>query len=99
MTGVKRRISCRELFKNFNILPLASKFLLSLSFLVYNMETFQTNSDVHNENTRHNLHVPKSNLRKYERGIKLYNNLPPSIKSLHRDIKVFKYHLRIYFKQ
>jgi hypothetical protein len=29
MAGNKRRVSCRELFKKFNILPVASKFLLS----------------------------------------------------------------------
>jgi hypothetical protein len=41
MAGVKRRISCRELFKKFNILRVASEFLLSLlSFVVDNMETF-----------------------------------------------------------
>jgi hypothetical protein len=48
MTGAKRRVSCRELFKKFNILPLANEFLLSLlSFIVGNMEKFQTNSDIH----------------------------------------------------
>jgi hypothetical protein len=37
MVGTKRRASCRELFKKFNILPLASEFLLSLlSFVVEN---------------------------------------------------------------
>jgi hypothetical protein len=34
MAGTKRRASCGELFKKFNILPLASKFLLSLSSFV-----------------------------------------------------------------
>jgi hypothetical protein len=34
MAGVKRRVSCRELFKKFNILPLMSEFLLSLLFFV-----------------------------------------------------------------
>jgi hypothetical protein len=41
MAGVKR-ISCRELFKKFNILPLASELLLSrLSFAVDNLEMFR----------------------------------------------------------
>jgi hypothetical protein len=53
MAGTKRRASCRELFKKFNILPLASEFLLSLlSFVVDNLEIFQTNSDIHNINTK-----------------------------------------------
>jgi hypothetical protein len=43
MTGTKRRASCRELFKKFNILPLVSEFLLSLlSFVVDNIEKLQT---------------------------------------------------------
>jgi hypothetical protein len=47
MAGVKRRVSCRELFKKFNIFPLASGFLPSLlSFVVDNLEKFQTNSDI-----------------------------------------------------
>jgi hypothetical protein len=52
--GAERRVSCRELLKKFNILPLASEFLLSvLSFVVDNMGKFQTNSCIHNTNTRH----------------------------------------------
>jgi hypothetical protein len=60
MEGTKRRASCRELFKKFNILPLSSEFLLSLlSFVVDNIEKLQTNSDVHNISTtyRYNLHL------------------------------------------
>jgi hypothetical protein len=54
MTGTRRRASCRELFKKFNILPLACEFLLSLlSFVVDNLETFQTNSDIHNISTKY----------------------------------------------
>jgi hypothetical protein len=98
MAGTKRRASCRELFKKFNILPLASEFLVSLSsFVVENTETFQTNADIHNISTRYtyNLHVPNTNLSKYQKGIyypgiKLFNNLPPTIKSLNHDIKKFK---------
>jgi hypothetical protein len=52
MAAAKRRASCRDLFKKFNILPLASKFLLSLlSFIVDKMEKFQTNSDIHSIST------------------------------------------------
>jgi hypothetical protein len=98
MAGTKRTASYRELFKKFNILPLASKFLFSLlSFVVDNIETFQTNSDIHHISTRYryNLHVPNTNLSKYQKGvyysgIKLFNNLPPTIKSLNHDIKKFE---------
>jgi hypothetical protein len=54
MAGTKRRASCRELFKKCNILPLVKEFLLSLlSFVVDNIEKFQTNSDIHNIGTRY----------------------------------------------
>jgi hypothetical protein len=99
MAGTKGRASCRELFKKFNILPLASEFLLSLSFVMDNFETFQTNSDIHNISTRYryNLHVPNTNLSKYQKrvyysGIKLFSNLPPTIKSLNHDIKNLSQH-------
>jgi hypothetical protein len=82
MAGTNRRASCKELFKKFNFLPLASKCFLSLSFVVDNLETFQTNSDIHNISTRYryNLHVPNSNLSKYQKGVyytgsKLFTNL------------------------
>jgi hypothetical protein len=84
-----------ELFKKFNILPLSSEFFLSLSsFVVDNIETFQTNSDIHHISTRYRykLHVTNTILRKYKKGvyfpgIKLLNNLPPTIKSLNHNIK------------
>jgi hypothetical protein len=90
--------TCRELFKKFNILPLASEFLLSLlSFVVDNIEKFQTNSDIHNICTRYryNLHVPNINLSKYQKGVyytgmKPFNDPSPTIKSLNHDIKKFK---------
>jgi hypothetical protein len=48
MAGVKRTASCRELFQKFNVFSLASEVLLSLlSFIVNNMEKFQTNSNMH----------------------------------------------------
>jgi hypothetical protein len=104
MVGVKRRVSCRELFNKFNILPLASAFLFSLlSFVVDNMEKFRTNSDIHSINTRHkhDLCMPNVNLTTYQKGayyagIKLFSTLVASIKSLNSDIKVFKPALKDY---
>jgi hypothetical protein len=61
------------------------------------MEKFQTNSDIHNINTwhKHDLHQLSANLTSYKKGayyagIKLFNNLPDSIKSLNHDTKVFQ---------
>jgi hypothetical protein len=104
MAGVKSRVPCRKLFRKFNILPLASEFILCLlSFVVENLVKFKTNKDVHNLNTRrkHFLYMPNTNLTKYQKVayytcIKLCNNLPPIIKSLNYDIKVFKPALKDY---
>jgi hypothetical protein len=104
MAGVKIRVSCRKLFRKFNVLPLPSEFVLCLvSFVVENLDKFQRNTDVHNLNTRrkYDLHMPNTNLTKYKKivyhtGIKLFNNLPPTIKSLNHDIKVFKPALKDY---
>jgi hypothetical protein len=97
--------SSRKTYRQeFNILPLASEFLLSLpSFMADNMEKFQTNSDIHSINTRHkhDLHQPCANLTSYQNGayyagFKLFNTLPDSIKSLNHDVKVFKPALKGY---
>jgi hypothetical protein len=50
---------------------------------------------------RYNLHVPNTNLSKYQKGvyysgIKLFSKLPPYIKSLNHDIKIFKPALKEY---
>jgi hypothetical protein len=46
MAGTKRRASSMELFRKFNILPLANEFLFSLSsFIVDNMEQFHPIQD------------------------------------------------------
>jgi hypothetical protein len=61
------------------------------------MEEFQTNSDIQSINTRHkhDLHQLSANFASYQKdayyaGIKLFNTLTDSIKSLHYDTKVFK---------
>jgi hypothetical protein len=70
----------------------------SASFIVVeNVDKLQRNTDAHSLNTRCkcDLHMPYMNLTKYKKGvyytgIKLFNSLPPTIKSLNHDIKVFK---------
>jgi len=82
------RDSCRELFKHLKILPLQSQYVLSLSvFIVDNNNLFYVNSEMHIINTRQNsnLHQSQANLTLYQKGpyysgIKVFNNLPPSIR-------------------
>ena len=52
MMNINNRVSCRELFKKLNILPLQSQYILSLVlFVVKNINEFKHNFDVHSINT------------------------------------------------
>jgi len=96
------RVSCCELFKKLNILPLHSQYiLLLLVFVVKNIDEFTTNSDVHTINTRHksDLHPPSIKLAKnqegvYYSGIKIFSYLPQNIKKLSWNVKKFKLTLK-----
>jgi hypothetical protein len=51
--GCGNRISCRNLFKKLQILPLTSQYMLSLlMFVVQNKNLFSTNIENHNIDTR-----------------------------------------------
>ena len=92
--------SCRELFKELNILALHSQYILSLLlFVVKNINMFKYNSMIHSFNTKKcsDLYQPLANLTKvqkgaYHSGIKAFNCLPITcrIKNLSGDIKKFK---------
>jgi hypothetical protein len=69
--GCRSRESCGDLFKNLNILPLESLYVLSLLvFLANNNNRFQLNSDVHhiNKGQKCNFHQPSSNLSLHHKG-------------------------------
>ena len=70
--NIDNRVSCRELFKKLNILPLQSQYILSLVlFVVRNINEFKHNFDVHSINTRHkaDLFPPTSTVSKYHKGV------------------------------
>jgi len=85
-----KNASCRQLFKDLNILPIQSQYIFStLLFVTKNKVQFLSNSQVHKINTRQtsDLYVPTANLTVYEKGayysgIKIYNHLPTGIKDL-----------------
>jgi hypothetical protein len=65
MMGYGYRESCRDLFKELNILPLRSQYIYSLMmFVIKNREKFVTNKDCHEFETRQdmNLHMHQVNL-------------------------------------
>ena len=70
--NVDSRTSCRNLFKQLNILPLKSQYIFSLMmFVARNRELFVINANVHNFPTRsHNdLHLPITNLSVFQKEV------------------------------
>ena len=68
--GAQPRMSCRSLFKQLKILPVPCQYILpSINLIKNNQEIFQTNSSIHNTNTRnkYNLHRPNANLPCYKK--------------------------------
>jgi len=63
------RVSCRELFKKLNIFPVHSQYILSVLFVVKNIEEFISNSEVHSVNIgrRSDLYPPSIKLTKYKK--------------------------------
>jgi len=87
--GHGNKESCRNLFKELNILPLMSQYILSLlTFVSSNREQYFANSEIHNINTRHTStrHLPRAHLNIFQKGvyysgIKIFNSLPRDIKT------------------
>jgi hypothetical protein len=102
MVGTHPRTSCKRLFKELDILTVPSQYIYSLMiFSIGNQEKFQTNSSVHNINTRnkHHLHRPVANLSCFQKGasysgIRIFNSLPRSITNLKNEKTQFKVALK-----
>ena len=79
-----------------------SQYIYSpMSFFTGNQEKFQTNSSVHNINTRnkHRLHRPVANLSCFQKGasyygIRIFNSLPQNITNLKNEKTQFKVALK-----
>jgi hypothetical protein len=102
--GMRDRDSCGEHFKKLKILPLKSQYILSVALLLVNNKNyFQTNTEIHDINTRtkSNLHQTLSHLSKYQKGthcfvIKVFSSLPARIKDLSHNLRQFKSALRAF---
>jgi hypothetical protein len=89
---------CSSSDKALNSLPFYPQYILSISILVVkNMDKFVTNSDIHGIHTRQglDLHYPTCKLTKVQHRvsftrIRIFNNLPHSIKNLSEDNNKFK---------
>ena len=102
LSNIGPRDSCREAFKNLEIMTLHSQYILSLIlFTIDNKHLFTSNNELHNYSTRNNanLHLPAVNLSKFYKGplisgIKAFNHLPQHLKLLASDVKCFKVSLK-----
>ena len=80
MEGCVNKVSCRNLFKKLQILPLTSQYILSLLMsVVQNKNFFSTNNENRNLDSkqRNNLYLPQANLTIYQKeayysGIKIF---------------------------
>jgi hypothetical protein len=101
ISGVGRRTSCRQLFTDLGILPIACLYMLEIScYIKVNIEKFHKNAEIHSHNTcqKLNLHVQFCRTDVFKNGvvnagIKLYNRLPNQIGKLEK-IQQFKRKLR-----
>ena len=102
LTNSRVSESCREAFKNMQIMILYSQYIfLLILFTVKNKPLFTPNSEIHKYKTRNNtnLHLPTVNITKYYKGpyisgLKAFNHLPRHIKRLANDMKSFKTSLK-----
>jgi hypothetical protein len=105
ITNTAVRESCREAFKNVEIMTLFSQYIFSLIlFTVKNKHLFTSNKEIHKYITRNNnnLHLPTVNITKFYKGpyilgSKAFNHLPWHIKILVNDMKYFKLSLKSFF--
>jgi hypothetical protein len=103
MVGVSSRMSCRQLFKELNILTLASLYIFEVTcFIRKYCQSLEQNSQVHQYNTRRKLdiHVKLQKTEIYKKsvintGTKVYNNLPKFLKEIN-DYKAFKKELKLF---
>jgi len=101
MAGVCSRTSCRQLFKELNILTLASLYIFEVTCFVRKYcQSLEQNYEVHEYNTRRklNIHVKLQKTEIYKKsvknmGTKVYNNLPKFLKEID-DYKAFKKRLK-----
>jgi hypothetical protein len=97
MIDYKSRVSCRNLFRRLEILPLLSQYILSLMRFVVKSKKFYLNSENYTKSTRqfNNFYQPVTNFTIYRRGvhymgIKIFNNLPPYIKDISNNNRKFE---------
>jgi hypothetical protein len=94
-TGVRE--SCREAFKNMEIMTYSQYIFSLILFAVKNKYLFTSNNEIHTYKTSNylNFHLPTVNFTKFYKGPYIsrtgaFSHLPQHIKILGNDMKCFK---------
>ena len=101
MVGVSSRMSCRQLFKELNILTLASLYIFEVTcFIRKYCQSLEQNSQVHQYTKKLDMHVKLQKTEIYKKsvinmGTKVYNNLPKFLKEID-NYKAFKKELKLF---
>jgi len=103
MAGVNSRTSCRQLFKELNILTLSSLYTLEVTcFLKSYCQSLELNANVHNHDMQRkmDIHIKshRTNLHKnsvINMGSIIYNKLLDHLKEID-SFKVFKRKLKLF---
>lgn len=101
--GISNRSSCRQLFKQFNVLTLPSLYIfLHVVYVFENRQRFTLVSEVHSHETRNknNFYVPYRHLTLCMKGaetlgLRMFNRLPPSLKQI-TEKRIFKNRVKKY---
>jgi len=97
MVAVSSRTSCRQLFKELNILTLVSLYIMEVTCYIRKHHQFvDLNSNIHAHNTQRkmDIHIQLYNTDLYKRsiinmGTKLYTKIPGYVKEID-SYKTFK---------
>jgi hypothetical protein len=99
---IRREVTCRVTYTHHVTIYIYSLLL----FIINNKHIFNANNEIHEYVTRthDDLHVPAVKTAKFDNGtyitgIKVYNHLPQSIKTLANDVKSFKSTLKRFLCQ
>ena len=102
MAGVNSRTSCRQLFKELNILTLSSLYILEVTcFLKRYCQFLELNANVHNHNTRTkmDIHIKSHRTNLYKNSVinmgSIIYKLPDHLKEID-SFKVFKRKLKLF---
>ena len=99
--NLRKRDSCKNIFKEHNILTLPSLYIENLAVLTFqNIGQVQKTGSFHDMDTRHrdNINFPIHRTKAlekgpYYRGLKVFSKLPQSIKN-QTSLKAFKHNLK-----